>query len=294
MRSQGKLLPIVFLSIAVSAVSIAQDTGKSRGSVGGRSRGSVVGSRSSGGSTGGGGYVSGPTTSRSSPSRGSVSVNRSGGSQTVSRSGRGSGTSIPSQTYAPNYPWDWGQWNDTNWYVYRLMSQYYFLNGYNYLWRYRQGDSPLTQYSMRIALQECASASAAMLRLSDQLEGIVAEYENGELSRKDFENRVEQTTKQIRNLAKKIRKDSFLDYIDQRQKNDVASFREANSLQGLKTLTRQLRQMAFEIETGLDAFNKEDMTRVVNVRELERPSFDSLAKGIDRLAKTIDRSANRL
>jgi hypothetical protein len=52
--------------------------------------------------------------------------------------------------------------------------------------------------------------------------------------------------------------------------------------------------MAFEIETGLDAFNKEDMTRVVDVRELERPSFDSLTKGIDRLAKTIDKSAGRL
>jgi hypothetical protein len=174
------------------------------------------------------------------------------------------------------------------------MSQYYFLNGYNYLWRYRQGDSPLTQHSMRIALQQCVSASAGMLRLSDQLEGIVNQYENGELSRKQFEEQVGETTKRIRKLSKKIRKDDFLEFIDQRQKKDVASFPQATSVQELRSLTKQLRLMAFEIDSGLEAFNTEDMTRVVNVRELERPSFDALTKGVDRLAKTIDKSARRL
>jgi hypothetical protein len=174
------------------------------------------------------------------------------------------------------------------------MSQYYFLNGYNYLWRYRQGDSPLTPDSMRIALQQCVSASGGMLRLSDQLQGIINQYESGALTQEEFENQVEQTTKQIRKLSKKIRKDDFLDFIDQRQKDDVASYREATSVAGLKGLVNQLRLMAFEIDSGLEAYNKEDMTRVVDVRELERPSFDSLTKGIDRLSKTIDRSANRL
>jgi hypothetical protein len=174
------------------------------------------------------------------------------------------------------------------------MTQYYFLNGYNYLWRYRQGDSPLTPHSMRIALQECVSASAGMLRLSDQLEGTILQYEAGRLTEKEFEKQIDKTTKQIRKLSKKIRKDDFLDYIDQRQNDDVARFEEATSVEGLKSLVKQLRLLAFEIDSGLEAFNKEDMTRVVDVRELERPSFDSLTKGIDRLAKTIDRSAERL
>jgi hypothetical protein len=215
-------------------------------------------------------------------------------SQTSSRSGGGSGSSVPSQTYAPNYQWNWDYWNQTNWFVYRLMSQYYFLDGYDYLWRYRQGDSPLTQHSLSIALQECAGASAGMLRLSDQLERTVNQYEAGELSQAEFENQVAETTRQIRKLSKKIRKDDYLDYIDQRQKDYAGSFQEATSVRGLRALTQQLRSMAFEIDSGLDAFNREDMTRVVDVRELERPSFDSLAKGIDRLSKTIDRSASRL
>ncbi|MGW8180128.1 MAG: hypothetical protein ACWGQW_15415 [bacterium] len=233
-----------------------------------------------------------PSISRSSPSRNSVSTGSSG--QRSSGSRNGFGVSIPTQTYSPNYNWNWGYWNDTNLFVYRLMSRYYFLNGYNYLWRYQQGDSPLTQHSVQIALQECASASGGLLRLSDQLEHIVNQYESGELSQADFERQVDQATKQIRKLSKKIRKDDFLDYIDQRQKDKVPSFPEAASVGGLRSLTRQLRLMAYEVDRGLEMFNKEDMTRTVNVRELEQPSFDSLTKGIDRLSKTISKSARRL
>jgi hypothetical protein len=133
-----------------------------------------------------------------------------------------------------------------------------------------------------------------MLRLSEQLENIINRYEAGEIEEDEFENLVEDRTDQVRKLAKKIRKDDFLDYIDQRQKDYDGSFQEAQSVRGLKALTQQLRMMAYEIDTGLEAFNEEDMTRVVNVRELERPSFDSLSKGIDRLAKTIERSAKSL
>jgi hypothetical protein len=174
------------------------------------------------------------------------------------------------------------------------MHQYYFLPGHNYLWRYRQGDSPLTRRNLRMALQGCATASAGMLRLSDQLDGLINQYETGELDQADFERQVDQTTKQIRNLAKKIRKDDFLDFIDQRQKKHVDSFQEVDSLHGLRELNQQLRMMASDVDSGLDAFHSQDMSRVVDVRELERPSFDSLSKGIDRLAKTIDKSASRL
>jgi len=174
------------------------------------------------------------------------------------------------------------------------MSRYYFLNGYNYLWRYQQGDSPLTQHSMGIALQQCASASLGLLRLSDKLEGLVDQYESGELTQKDFERQIGQTTKEIRKLSKKIRKDDFLDYIDQRQTKHVPSFPEATSVAGLRSLTKQLRLMAREIDFGLDTYRKEDMSRTVNVRELEQPSYDSLTKGIDRLSKTINNSARRL
>jgi hypothetical protein len=174
------------------------------------------------------------------------------------------------------------------------MNRYQFLNGYDYLWRYRQGDSPLTRHSMRIALQQCVSASAGMLRLSDQLERIVDQYERGELSEKDFEKQVGETTKQIRSLSKKIRKDDFLDYIDQRKNKKVDSFPQATSVAGLRSLTQQMRLLAFEIDSGLESFNQKDMSRVVNVRELERPSFDALTKGVDRLAKTIDKSARKL
>jgi hypothetical protein len=178
--------------------------------------------------------------------------------------------------------------------VYKLLRQYRFLPGYNYLWRFRQGDSPLTRRGVQVALQACSTASASMLRLSDHLEESISQYEAGELSHAEFENQVEETTKRIRKFAKKIRKDDFLDYIDQRQKGDVDSFQLADSLSGLKALTQQLRMMVTEVDGGLNAFHSQDMTRVVDVRELEQPSFDALSKGIDKLAKTIDKSASRL
>ena len=133
-----------------------------------------------------------------------------------------------------------------------------------------------------------------MLRLSENLEGLVDRYEMGEISQKDFDKQVEETTKRIRKLAKKIRKDDFLDYIDQRQIKYSASFKKVDSIEGLRALTQQLRLMAQDVDSGLETFHRKDMSRVVEVGDLEQPSFDSLSKGIDRLAKTIDKSAGRL
>jgi hypothetical protein len=188
----------------------------------------------------------------------------------------------------------WSGWYNAYGFVDRLVRAYWFLPGYDYLWRYAQGDSALTRRSVRLALQECSTAAAALNRLSDQLDLLVVEYENGELTRNEFEERVEQTTKDIRKLAKKIRKDDFLDYLDQRKNQKVTSFRPADSTAGLRILTSELKRMAQQMDSGISDFYEKDMTRVVEVGQLQQPSFDALSKQIDKLAKTITKSARRL
>jgi hypothetical protein len=188
----------------------------------------------------------------------------------------------------------WSGWYGARGFVDRLVRQYWFLPGYDYLWRYAQGDSVLTRRSVRLALQECSSAAAALSRLSDQLDLLVVEYENGELTRSEFEQRVEQKTKEIRKLAKQIRKDYFLNYLDQSKNKKVISFQQANSIAALRELTGELRMMARMMDSGISDFYAKNMTRVVEVGQLQQPSFDALSKQIDRLAKTITKSARRL
>jgi hypothetical protein len=202
--------------------------------------------------------------------------------------------SVPSQSYNPYSNFNYSRWYDTNLFVHQMLSRYWYLSGYDYLWRYAQDDSPLTQELVNLALSESSLAADSLLATASELESLIDEYEAGALAQKSFEVEVERTTKRIRELAKKIRKDSLLEYLDQSPKAKVPSYDRAKSIADLRGLCQELYRSATAIGNGIDAYYEKDMTRTVNVNDLQRPSIGTMTKEVDRLAKTISKSADRL
>jgi hypothetical protein len=147
---------------------------------------------------------------------------------------------------------------------------------------------------VNLALSESSLAADSLIATASELELLINEYEAGAMGQKSFEVEVERTTKRIRDLAKQIRKDHLLDYLDQSPKAKVPAYDRATSVGELRELCQELNRAATAIAGGIDAYYQKDMTRVVNVNDLQRPSFGTMTKEIDRLAKTISKSADRL
>lgn len=198
------------------------------------------------------------------------------------------------QTYNPRSTFSSSGWYHCNQFVYRLLSRYQSLPGQLYLWRYAQGDSPLTRESVEMALSKSVKASEALSIASRDLLGLIADYQAGQLANASFEELVKAKTQEIRKHSKNIRKDHLLQYLDNRQDRKLGVAEKAQSVEGLRSLTGELRGLVDQIERDLSSYYAEDKTRVVQIDDLQRPSFDSLTKGIDRLAKTISKSASRL
>lgn len=213
---------------------------------------------------------------------------RGGGSAT------GGSPQIPIQTYAPSRRLDIYSFYLCDEFLYRLTRQYAFFSGYEYLWRYAQGDSPLTPDIVKLALQDSSQAAHSLVGLSEDLKQLLADFEAGRLDRKSFEAEFDRTLAQVRKLAKKIRGDYYLGYIDQRTETKIEAPQAAASLAELRPLVDELHQMALEMQKGLSSFYTRDVTRVVSVQDLAQPSFRSISKGIDRISKTIGKSVDRL
>ena len=281
---------VVVMGLATPTMALQSQGSSERPSVGRPSTGGRTSSSASAGSV-----------SSSSSSSSSGSSYRPAGISRPSRSGRpavggssGGAPPVPVQTYTPNPHFDYSSWYDTNRFVFQLLNRYQYLSVYDYLWRYAQDDSPLTQEVVNLALSESSLAADSLIATADELESLIDEYEAGTIGQKSFEIEVERTTKRIRQLAKKIRKDYLLEYLDQSPKSKVPSYDRAGSVSELRELCRELHRASTAVANGIDAYYEKDMTRVVNVNDLQRPSFGTMTKEIDRLAKTISKSADRL
>lgn len=201
---------------------------------------------------------------------------------------------IPVQTYGNGVDIAAGNWYRCNYFVEQLMRDYRFLHGYDFLWRYAQGDSPLTPEALSLALESSSSASRQLNLLANHLNHLIAAYERGEIEHAAFNQEVRTTTHQIRHWAKRIRKDYYLDYLDTGSDVDVPDYDEPTSLAELKGLAGQLLETAHGIGGTLEGFIHRDLSRVVRVKDFQSPSADSMSKQIDHLAKVIEKSSTRL
>jgi hypothetical protein len=97
---------------------------------------------------------------------------------------------------------------------------------------------------------------------------------------------------QIRSLAKQIREDNLLPYVDQRKNTDILRDKNVDGL-GLAAVN-ELRSMVADLNSQLNVLYNTANTATISVNSLAQPSFNSLSKGIERLCKTIEGSAKRL
>lgn len=200
---------------------------------------------------------------------------------------------IPVQTYTPGLRSQWGHWRNTEYFLWRLSRQHHDLTTTEMLWRFAQGDSPLTEQSIRAILQEPAEISEQMLHLSAQLQDVIHSYRTGSIDADQLQRLVRAKTSEIRKAARKISGNYYLGYIDQRSSEDLGKEDRAASLEQLSALSEELGAYARQLNQDLSNYLERDQSRVVSVQHLATPSFESVSKGIDRLAKTIDRSAGR-
>ena len=187
------------------------------------------------------------------------------------------GTSFPSwNTYF--------MWQD----FYSYLEARYMLDPY-YFNRFFVNSEPLmTPFLMKVAMREPLKMSMEMASLTDELEALVQAQQSGEPVNKQ---EIAAKAQRIRELAKKLRHDQSLGFVDQRKEQDL--LRASNDSVGLDAVFR-LRQMVTDLNTQLKTMYDETSTSTVSVNTLTQPSFGSILKGIEKLSKSVENSAYRL
>ena len=235
---------------------------------------------------------SGVATASSSPSSSarSDSGSYSGGTARPSFGSSGSGSGgggqfVPSLRGTSFYSYGaYLQWQDFLW---RLQTFYgFWMDNSRFL---RNSEPLLTPRLASLAVLRPLATSAELLRLVDELSSLLAEARSGSAVDK---NAIDSTAEQIRKLAKQIRSDQALSFVDRRNDIDLAKAGNFDQL-GLDAVER-LREVALDLNNQLKTLSEQSQTSTVSVDYLSRPSFDSLTKGIDKLTRVIQASARRL
>ncbi len=159
-----------------------------------------------------------------------------------------------------------------------------------YFNRFFMNSEPLiTPYLMKVTMKEPLKMSMEMVSLADELEALVQARQDGKPVGKE---EIAAKAQAIRELAKKLRRDQALGFVDQRKDQDLLAGSDINRV-GLDA-TARLHEMVTDLNTQLKAMYDETSTATVSVSTLTQPSFGSLSKGIERLSKSIENFAHGL
>jgi hypothetical protein len=281
------LCAVILLTVTLPAVGQerGQRAAEDRGS---RSAGGGVGATSSmstrGISVGDSSSVGSVTSRGNSGTAGSVANFPSNSSSNSGNSGYYSpnlgGTSFYS--YDSYYQWQTFLWH--------LQTRYGMLDP-RYVSRFYRntGEPLLTPQILKLALREPVSLSTQLVRAVDALELMLLDRQAGKPVNKQ---EIAEKTQVIRDLAKKIRQDHSMVFVDQRLDKNVIKGKEVDNL-GLEAIGR-LREMALDLNNQLKQMYDQTKTSIVSVGNLSQPSIESLSKGIEKLSKVIENSARRL
>ena len=266
---------LIAVVLCVGVLALAQDRG-SRGGGGGERSSSAGESRDTRSETAS--TSSYPTSVISNPSPSAPTSPNYGGS-----------------TYVPDYytEWYYRQSLVEN-FLRTLWNQYPYFQYYTLQQQYSQGDTPLNSDVIRLVLQDSYEATNAIMRAVDQMSSLIDQREATQISLTDFQNSFDLATEDVRRLAKAIRKDARLEFLDQRRGVSLTDPPRARSIAELRQLVEQLRQATSEMRDGLETYYARDYTRTIDLEHLKQPSFKSMSNQIDKLAKTIGQSADRL
>jgi len=179
-------------------------------------------------------------------------------------------------------------------FLYGLWRQYPYFSLSNYAYRYDVGDSPIDRDLLRLALQDSYEAATAMVYAVNNLSTLIDQLEANQIDRKQFQTRFDTALADVKKMAKTIKKDARLEFLDQRKGVSTQDPPKAASIAEMRELVAQLSQQATAMRDGLENYYVRDYTRIVELDHLKQPSFKSISDRIEKLAKAIEKSADRL
>lgn len=177
------------------------------------------------------------------------------------------------------------EWQNYYW----RMRTMYGLNGLYFSRFYRNTEPLITPELMMLTLRNPLGLSTQMVSAVDQLQAMLTDLQAGkQVSKQDIAAKAQE----IRGLAKKIREDQSLAFVDGRLDQSIGKGNQFDNL-GLAGID-QLRELATDLHAQLKGMHNQSKTSTVSVQNLSQPSFASLSKGIEKLTKVIEASARRL
>jgi hypothetical protein len=224
------------------------------------------------------GYTPAPTTARSPSIDHSTTGNRAIGSFTGGFAPHIGGTSF--NTVGMYYTW-------LDYYSY-LYSYYHFYPFYFDRF-YRNNEPLMTPAMLRITLRQPLRRSEAMLKSIDELDSLLSDARAGKAVDKQA---ILAKTQEIRDYAKQIRQDPTVSIADIHK--DTMLFKDDNVNALDPETIAKLHEMALDLNRQLRNLYSESSTSTVSVESYKEPSFESVAKGIEKACKAIEHSSKRL
>lgn len=279
--SRSLFFVVVFLALALPAFT------QSRPGTSDRDHGSGTGSIASSPS------VSSASTSISVSSR-DVTSSRDNGSPGSAYVSGGSSSGGRGTAYNPVPKLGGTSFNSVNTYFawqdyYYYLRTRYLMNSLYFTRFYRNVEPLVTPQLLRLTTREPLRLSMQMMTAVDELEAMLqARLAGKPVSKQDIATKAQE----IRELAKKIRQDQALSFIDQRKEKDVLKGNNIEKL-GLEAIS-QLREMVTDLHTQLKSMYTQNTTSTISVNSLTQPSFESLSRGIEKLSRAIENTAKKI
>jgi hypothetical protein len=175
----------------------------------------------------------------------------------------------------------------TNYYYY--LSRQFDLNPMYFRRFYYNREPLVTPEILKLTLSAPMRSSSEMLGSIDELEAMFENSRSGNLA--DRQAILEKCEK-IRELAKAIRNNQTLSYIDVGKGKNLHSEKERYAVQ--QEDLQKLREMAVDLNRQLKDLYNCTSTATVSVDSYREPSLESLAKGIEKMCKAIENSSKRM
>lgn len=158
--------------------------------------------------------------------------------------------------------------------------------------RFAQGAPVLTPEAAHLALSNARSAAARLTAETSALETLFVDRERGEIAAADFARKLSETLTRIEALADEIGRDAYIDILDRKLAGKTDEPAAAAFHSGTAAL--QLRRLAEEITRGVESYWRPDGLPVVSVKDLRRPSLNSISQAVARLTQALRGAAPQM
>lgn len=185
---------------------------------------------------------------------------------------------------------------------FRTFNSYYMWNSYYsylstsfnvspiYFDRFYRNTEPLiTPVMLKLTLREPIRLTSEMLDSIDRLQEML---EAGLSGTSTDRQALMGKSKHIRELAKRIRQNQTLSYVDLRENKNLYNKTEHNTFS--PEAMQRLREMATDLDRQLRNMYRQAYTSTVSVESYQEPSLESLTKGIEKICKVIETYSKRL